>query len=47
MLAYAASEYRHLSVENGIMLVIARKRLTAADIKAIARAMKARRGVHL
>ena len=45
MLAYATSEHRHLSVENGIVLVIASKRLTAADLGEIAQAMKARRGV--
>lgn len=45
MLAYAAHEHRHLVIENGIVLVIARKRLTAADIGKIRNSMKARRGV--
>lgn len=46
MQAYAAGEHRHLSIENAIVLVIARKRLTGGDLAAISRAMKARRGVH-
>lgn len=44
MLAYVANEQRHLSVENAIVLVIARKRLTASDLAAMSRSMKARRG---
>lgn len=43
MLAYAAREHRHLSIENSIVLVIARKRLTSADLHAISLAMQARR----
>jgi hypothetical protein len=46
MLGYSALEHRHLVIENGIVLVIARRRLTAADLKAMSGAMKARRGVH-
>ena len=46
MLAYAAGEHRHLAIENGIVLVIARKRLTPGDLSAMSRSMKARRGVH-
>jgi hypothetical protein len=45
MMAYARSEQRHLAIENGIVLVIARKRLTEADLVAISRSMKTRRGV--
>lgn len=45
MLAYAAGEHRHLAIENGIVLAIARIRLTRNDLKTISRAMKARRGV--
>lgn len=45
MLAYAASEHRHLAVENGIVMAIARIRLKRSDLKAISRAMKFRRGV--
>jgi hypothetical protein len=45
MLAYAASEHAHLAIENGIILVIARIRLTRSDLKALSQAMKLRRGV--
>ncbi len=45
MMAYARSEQRHLAIENGIVLVIARKRLTDGDQCAMSRSMKARRGV--
>lgn len=45
MLAYATSEHRHLSIENGIVLVIARRRLTPSDLAELSRSMKARRGV--
>jgi hemerythrin-like domain-containing protein len=45
MLAYAKSEQRHLAIENGIVMVIARRRLSANDIRRISRGMKARRGV--
>jgi len=45
MMAYARSEQRHLAIENGIVLVIARKRLTEPDLSAMSRSMKARRGV--
>jgi hemerythrin-like domain-containing protein len=45
MFAYVAGEHRHLSVENGIVLVIARKRLPPADIRKLSRSMKLRRGV--
>ncbi len=43
--SYTAGENRHLAVENGVLLAIARIRLTPADLKAISRGMKARRGV--
>jgi hemerythrin-like domain-containing protein len=46
MQAYAASELRHLALENGVVLALARIRLTRADLKAISRGMKLRRGVH-
>jgi hypothetical protein len=45
MQAYAASEMRHLALENGVVLALARIRLTRPDLKAISRSMKARRGV--
>jgi hypothetical protein len=44
MRAYAASEHRHLAVENAVVLTIARIRLTRGDLKAMSRAMKSRRG---
>ncbi len=47
MQAYAASEQRHLAMENGIVMTIARIRLRQADLKAISQAMKQRRGVHV
>lgn len=46
MQAYAASEHRHLAMENGIVMAIARIRLKPTDLKAISQAMKLRRGVH-
>ncbi len=46
MQAYAASEHRHLAMENGIVMAIARIRLKPADLKAISQTMKLRRGVH-
>lgn len=45
MFAYVAGEQRHLSVENGIVMVIARKRLAPADLRKLSRSMKTRRGV--
>jgi hypothetical protein len=45
-LAYAAGEKTHIAIENGIVLVIARIRLTRNDLSALSRAMKIRRGVH-
>jgi hemerythrin-like domain-containing protein len=45
MQAYAASEVRHIALENGVVLAIARIRLTRPDLKAISRGMKQRRGV--
>lgn len=47
MLAYAATEHRHLAIENGIVMAIARIRLKPADIKAISQSMKLRRGVQV
>lgn len=43
--AYVAGENRHLAVENGVLLAIARIRLTPKDLKAISRGMKVRRGI--
>jgi hemerythrin-like domain-containing protein len=43
--AYVADENHHLAVENGVLLAIARIRLTPKDLKAISRGMKTRRGV--
>ncbi|MGL4241930.1 MAG: hemerythrin domain-containing protein, partial [Beijerinckiaceae bacterium] len=45
MAAYAFAEQRHLAMENGVVLAIARVRLTRADVRAMSAAMKARRGV--
>ncbi len=45
LLAYAASEHHHLAVENGIVLAIARVRLTRGDLTAISATMKGRHGV--
>lgn len=47
MQAYAASEHRHLAMENGIVMAIARIRLKPSDLRAISQAMKQRRGVHV
>lgn len=43
--AYSIDEQRHLAIENGIVLAIARIRLTRADLKAMSNSMKKRRGV--
>lgn len=45
MRAYAASEHRHLAMENGIVMAIARIRLKPADLGTISQGMKQRRGV--
>jgi hemerythrin-like domain-containing protein len=45
LLDYAAREHRHLAVENGIVLAIARIRLTKQDLNAMSAGMKARRGI--
>lgn len=45
MAAFAAGEHRHLAVENGIVMVIARKRLTTDDLAGISQRMKASRGI--
>lgn len=42
--AYAADEQRHLAIENGIVLAIARIRLTRGDLQRMSEAMKRRRG---
>lgn len=43
--AYVAAEGRHLAIENGVILAIARLRLTRRDIAAMSHSMKERRGV--
>ena len=45
MKGFAASELRHLALENGIVLPIARIRLSGLDLLEISNSMKARRGV--
>lgn len=45
MQAYAAKALRHIALDNGVVLALARIRLTRPDQRAISRAMKARRGV--
>lgn len=42
---YAGNEQRHLAIENGIVMVMARKRLSPNDLEALTRSMRARRGV--
>ncbi len=44
-LAYVATQRRHLAWENGFVLPLAKKRLTAGDLEEIGRAMAKRRGV--
>ncbi len=41
---FAAAEHRHLALENGIVLAIARVRLTQADLAKISHSMMRRRG---
>lgn len=43
MAAMAASEHRHLAVENGLVMTIARVRLTRTDLARMAENMRARR----
>lgn len=45
MQTYSTSESGHLALENGIVLAIARIRLTRGDLDVMARGMKDRRGV--
>lgn len=45
MQTYASQANGHLALENGIVLAIARIRLTRADLEVMARRMKARRGI--
>jgi iron-sulfur cluster repair protein YtfE (RIC family) len=45
MRRYAGSQHRHLALENGILLTIARIRLTKADLSAMSQSMKSRHGV--
>ena len=42
---FATRELRHLAIETAIVMVIARKRLRAADLQLISRSMKTRRGL--
>lgn len=43
--SYAAHLHRRLAVEHGILLVLARSRLTSADIETLSTSMKRRRGM--
>jgi hemerythrin-like domain-containing protein len=45
MQVYAAGQHRHLALENGIVMSIARIRLKPADLHGISAAMKKRRGL--
>lgn len=45
MQAHVASEQRHLAMENGIVLVLARIRLKPSDLKSISQHMRQRRGM--
>ncbi len=45
LLAYATSEHRHLAAENGIVLAIARVRLTRGDLATMSATMKDRHGM--
>jgi hemerythrin-like domain-containing protein len=42
---YAATEHRHLAIENAVVMTIAAVRLNRSDLKALARNMAARRGL--
>lgn len=42
---FAAHEFRHLAFESGVILPIARVRLTRKDIATLSRQMRARRGI--
>jgi hemerythrin-like domain-containing protein len=44
MRGYVANEHRHLAIENGIVLALARVRLTRSDLRRVSTEMKARRG---
>lgn len=45
ILRYSAREYRHLAIENAVVMTIAQVRLTKSDLAAMSRQMKARRGM--
>ncbi len=45
MQAFAASEHRHLAMENGIVMALARVRLKHSDLKMMSRQMRLRRGL--
>jgi hemerythrin-like domain-containing protein len=42
---YANAELQHLALENGVVMGIARIRLTRSDLRSISEGMKSRRGV--
>lgn len=45
MLTYADQKRRHLAIENAVVLVLARIRLTPKDLSVMSRHMKLRRGI--
>lgn len=45
LLRYAAREIRHLAIENAVVMAIAEVRLARADLAAMSRLMKLRRGM--
>lgn len=44
---FASQELRHLALENAVVLPIARRRLTARDLRSLSRRLAARRGIVL
>jgi hemerythrin-like domain-containing protein len=47
MKSYADTMLRHLSIENSVVLVLARKRLTSSDLATMSHKMAERRGVRV
>lgn len=45
ILSYAIGQQRRLAIAHGILMVLARKRLTANDLEVMSASMKSRRGV--
>ncbi len=45
MLSYALGQQRRLAVEHGILMAIARRRLTTRDLEMMSKSMKKRRGI--